>query len=682
MVYWIENVINNKKEDQMITTYFRPSIHGWPFGNSWTKSFVFDAVTLPMGFCGGMCWRALQRFYNGIPIPRDTPQPVEGDPLYNEIWEAQVNSLPSSTMWKIFEWQSSPDLDHLLNIDSLGKRTQEAWPAVKASLDASKPITITLIASSNDINPVHLKDNHRVVAYAYEIDAVAQGGGAPEGADSKITIWIYDPKSSYYDKDDVKLTFYLGAEDSKIRLRHSGGDEYHGFFKDDKDRNYESSDATYVRIDKCEQTGISSANRADYALKFSWQCRFIPYFTVIVDDGNWKYNKDTNQARSQYEPVDKDHKQCPATSGSLTVNLLLPRDTSTVAVRLLDDNTYYQSVGCDARPTFDCYPYIHSRSAWEVPCVCDYDTKDEDLFIKEADPSDDAVQELDTSTFRWVMHVPHKPIGPHTSQEDLTTTYLEMYENKRLGNIKIPIFANFEERNLAAPTVKSGVVKTVINGVVVNTTTITALTDKAQKIFDGFQNNPADYNNDTRIEFTYQSKDYFGVIVEGQAIFYGKSILYDQFAILISVFDPSKLVKAEAIARELVNRAIVDVVIKSPHLPDPQPPSTDPVILLNKVRDLPKLQSVIKQAFQSSWGNPSTLIKIREAQSVILKQADIGETIPIDIQDKPGTMLNTTKILQEKQQREFDAVALNIAVTTIIDELEKDPNFTSMLDLL
>jgi hypothetical protein len=440
-----------------------------------------------MGFYGGMCWRALQRFYNGIPIPRDTSKPVEGDPRYNEIWEAQVNSLPSSTMWKILECQSSPDLSHTFDIHSLGHRTQEAWPDVKESLDASKPVTITLIASSNDENPLHLENNHRVVAYAYEIDAVAQGGSAPEGADSMVTIWIYDP--GYHDQDDVKLTFYLGAEDSKIKLRHSEGDEYHGFFKDDKDRSYVSSDATYVRIDVCEQTGISSAIRADYALKFSWQCRFIPYFQIVVDDGSWKYN---DQAKSQYEPADKDNKQCPSTNGSLTVNLKLPRDISTVAVQLLDDNAYYRSIGIDASPIFVCYPYIHSRSAWEAPCVCDYDVKDDDLNIIDSNPSDDAIQKLDTSIYRWVMHVPNKPIDTHTSHEDLTTTYLEMYENKRLGNIKIPIFANFEERNLAAPSVKSGEVNTFSNGVLVNTTPITALIDKAQKIFDGFQNNPSD----------------------------------------------------------------------------------------------------------------------------------------------------------------------------------------------
>jgi hypothetical protein len=60
----------------------------------------------------------------------------------------------------------------------------------------------------------------------------------------------------------------------------------------------------------------------------------------------------------------------------------------------------------------------------------------------------------------------------------------------------------------------------------------------------------------------------------------------------------------------------------------------------------------------------------------------MGETIQIAIQDKPGAMLNTTMFLQEKQQREFDALALNIVVQETINELEKDPVFPNMLDLL
>lgn len=663
----------------MITTYFRPSIHGWPFGNSWRKSFLYDTVTLEMGFCGGMSWTALERFYGGIPIPRDVGQPSEGDALYDEIWNAQVDSVPAGTLWKIYKWQMSPDLSHRSNpLHSLGHRTQRAWPSVKGSLDASKPVTITLVASSNDANLKHLEDSHRVVAYAYDVASIVEGEGAPKGADSKVTIWIYDP--NYPDEDSVKLTFYLGAERSSIRLRHSKGDEFHGFFKDDRDRSYDYSDATKVQIDKCDQTGISSATRADYDFEFSWQCRFIPYFNILVNGMSWGYNRSSSQARSQYEPTDKDNKQCPCRTGSLTVNLKLPRKISTVAVRLLRDDSYHESIEVDALPAFKCYPYIRSRTLGEQPCVSDYDIEDTDLFIKDPNPSDAAVQQLDTSEFRWVMDLSRGYIDTRGPQDDLTTAYVEATENKRLGNVIVPILANFEERNLATPTVKSGEVTIIRNGAVVQTTSLNSLADQAQNIFDGFLNNPSDYDNDTRVEFAYVSRDSYGVPARGKAIFHGKSVLYSQSTMSVSVFDPAKLAKLEGIARELVERGLIDVAINLPHgWPGPRPSPTDPIKLIKKFRRQRQLQGMIDQAFQSSWGNRRIWKQVWDAQSELLKQADKGRAIHIEGKAKKGKVLKATKELQEKQQRAVDGLVLNIVVKKTIDRLRRDPNAMNML---
>ena len=275
----------------MKTTYFRPSIHGWPFVNSWKYTFPFNSYSLSMGYCGGMCWTVLQRFYDGTPIGRGTPAPPQDDPLYNEIFNVQVGSLSPTKVGKIYDWQRSPDLSgHSLNpYESLGDRTQKAWPKVRACLDASKPVTLTLIVHSNDHNPKHLEDHHRVVAYAYEVRPVVAGEGAPSGADSHVTIYIYDP--NYPDDDDVSLTFFTGGAKSKIRLRHNQPDEdVHGFFLDDVDRSYASSDSTMMQIDKYEQTAIKDANWANYEIQFSWQCRFVPYFCVRVNDVEWQYN--------------------------------------------------------------------------------------------------------------------------------------------------------------------------------------------------------------------------------------------------------------------------------------------------------------------------------------------------------------------------------------------------------
>lgn len=669
----------------MITTYFRPSIHGWPFGNSWRKSFLYDTVTLKMGFCGGMCWTALERFYGGIPILRDVGQPSEGDPLYDEIWNTQVDSVPAGTLGDMYEWQMSPDFSHRGNpLHSLGHRTQEAWPSVKSSLDASKPVTITLIASSSDASLKHLEDSHRVVAYAYSVGS--QGDGAPSGAHSKVTIWIYDP--NYPDKDSVKLTFYRGADDNDIRLRHSKGDEFHGFFKDDRVRSYDCSDATMVQIDKCEQTGISSATRADYDFKFSWRCRFIPYFNILVNGASWRYNR--SSARSRYEPTDKDNKQCPSRTGSLTVNLNVLRDVFTVAVRLLRDDSYYESIEVDALPSFKCYPYIRSRTVGEQPCVSDYDIEDTDLFIKDPsdpndpNPSDAEIEQVDTSEFRWVMHLPRGHIDTRGPRDDLTTAYVEAIESKRLGNVIVPILANFEERNLAAPTEKSGWVTIFRNGAAVGPpTSLGPLADQAQKIFDGFLDNPSDYDNDTWVKFDYVSRDSHNAAARGQALFFGKSVLFYQSTMRVSVFDPAKLARLEGIARELVERGLIGIAINPPRgWPGPRPGPLDPIKLVRKLRRQRQLQGMIDQAFQSTWGNRRIWRQIWYAQSELLKQTDKGRAIHIEGKAKKGKVLKATKELQEKQQRAVDALVLNIVVKKTIDRLRRDPNVINMLSSL
>lgn len=94
---------------------FKPSLHGWPFGNSFLYKIPFASKTIEMGFCGGMCWKALDRFYARIPVDRNIQKPNPGDPLYKEIFSSQVSSLPPGKLAKIFEWQQSPDMGHLLN---------------------------------------------------------------------------------------------------------------------------------------------------------------------------------------------------------------------------------------------------------------------------------------------------------------------------------------------------------------------------------------------------------------------------------------------------------------------------------------------------------------------------------------------------------------------------------------
>ena len=280
----------------MKKTDFRPSIHGWPFSNNY--SFHAD---LPvggktyrnLGYCGGMCWTAQTRYYSATRIPRDTPDPAQGDALYSEILSEQIESLPPEKVLRIFDWQQSPDMSSWSDFHhSLGHRTKQEWPSIRQHIDDGKPVTLTLIANSNDYDPSHLSDNHRVIAYGYDERPLRDGDwvhGSRHASIRKITIWIYDP--NFHDDDDVQLSFFTGCDDNWIGLRHNRpGEEFHGFFRDDRSRSYTFADSTTVAINSCVQSSIVSSAAAEYDLRFSWRCRIIPCFCVMMKwngPGGW-----------------------------------------------------------------------------------------------------------------------------------------------------------------------------------------------------------------------------------------------------------------------------------------------------------------------------------------------------------------------------------------------------------
>ena len=691
----------------MTTTYFRPSIHGWPFGNSFQYSFLFDKITLTMGFCGGMCWRALKRFYGGTCIPRDIQAPSQGDALYDEIFDAQKDSLPGSTLWKILSWQRSPDQGHWYRSDSsLGNDTQQEWSNIKSSLDNSQPVTLTLITSSNDGRLLHLSNNHRVVAYAYQERELYDWEWVhPDNKNDDpsyraqigaVDILIYDP--NYPNDDDVYLTFYKGCDDSWIDLKHSKGLDVHGFFLDDKDRSYASADSTILRINKCEQTGISSATMADYDLKFFWRCRFIPYFCIQVDGIDWNYN---SLLRDNYEPKNRPdgtpfvNKQCPTRTDSVTVSLKLTRARSKVAVKLLDTDDYYQSVEVDAVPAIDCYPYVRRGASGGSPQVHDTGITIADLFIKNPSPTQIEVQQLDTSPFRWIIFKPQQPVvDTRGRQNDLTKAVIVVMDSYQLGNIKVPVLADFVEKNLAAPTQTSGTV-TIKNGQTFQIIKLVTLSQPPVKIFDGFTNNPANYDNDTTVEFIYTSKDRFGVVAHGQTTFYGRSIIYQQISATLYVFDPAKVARLEAIARDLIERNLIDIAIELPHVGDPgrgpfpprvggqlPPRPVDPILLMGKLRSHQKLQDAIDRTLKALWSNAAVWQEVWKEQSEMLKVAGPSKTVWTGKLAKAGEILKATNEIKEADQRKYDAVVLNRFANGVIDQLRRDPTVIDILKSL
>ena len=641
----------------MQTTFFRPSIHGWPFFNCYDYKVQLpfhDATLNNLGYCGGMCWTALQRFYDHTLIDRNTPEPTQGTALYNEILKAQIASLPVSTLAKIYLWQTSPDLGHWYRNHSIGHMTQQEWSKVKDSIDQIHPVTLSLITSSNDGDPLHLTDNHRVVAYAYEIRPLYDGEWVHGNINPNIrhiTLSIYDP--NFPNDDSVCLTFYTGCDDSWIGMKHTY-ENFHGFFLDDQNRAYVSNDETSVSITSCAQTAINSPTLADYELKFSWKSRIIPYFLIQIDGQNWCGN---SLAKASLTPAMSDNKQCPAPAGNLTVKLMLPRAISQLSVRLLDSDSYTCSMAIDAHPTILCDPYVHTRASGDAPEVCDNAISNADLFIKNANPTQVEVDQLDTSPFRWIILRPqHTTVPP--PQSGLTTTHVQMVYSYRLGNITSPILANFVEKNMAAPTRLSGIV-TVRRGQLAQLKSLSTMTANAQRIFDGFTNNPTDYDSNTRVEFTFRSVDRFGVTAQGTATFFAQSIIYQQTAVEVQTLDPALIGRLDAVAHQLIEGALLGIAVgldpfpgpgKSPF--PPVPPHTDFDALVDRLGSDHVLSGLIDQAIKSVGANNAVWNQIWGVQSDLLKGATAN---PFAVAN-PQTNLDRVVVNEREQQLMYDGV--------------------------
>ncbi len=513
------------------TTYFRPSIHGWPFDNSFrfTFSIVGQDVDVTWGFCGGMCWTALKRFYAGTLLPRDLVKPNQGDALYNEIFLSQIESLPQNTVLGILLWQQSPDMGHTFNpYSSLGHDTQVQWnDTVKALLDQGKPVTLTVIETSNDFNPAHLSKNHRVVAYAYELTSLPKANKGEVRGDwneniRKLVISIYDP--NYHNDDDVKLTLYLGCDDSWIGMSHSHGDEVHGFFHDDVGRAFTHAGVpTNVAINRLDFESIVSSALYQYKLSFSWSCRFIPYFNILLNGTAWQYNLDAKQS---LQPGDKDFKQSPAVAGSMDVLLRLPTQPqqTLVAVQLLGPEFFAQHLEGIIPPSVRGRPYLHNPG---VNVVGSYGTTNitdavfpDDIAVGIAKPTDADLASVDDDEFRYVFAK-----GPTRSTATPGHVHvMRFYTDYQIGNVNKPVKCDFSETSLASPTTRRASLTSQKGHQAASTTQAAILPLTGYTVFGGF-NSPQDFNDDLSQKFKFTSLDRFGQTASGELKFYGRSII-------------------------------------------------------------------------------------------------------------------------------------------------------------
>jgi hypothetical protein len=204
-------------------TGFIPSIHGWPFGNSFPYQPSLIGLDIPIsftfGFCGGMSAAALDRYLNGVHIPRDIAKPKQGEPLYDELLDRQRKSLMKSGGFRwaeIYDWQRRPDQGHWWQPHSVGYLTKKEWPKLGDKINTGLPTILCLIrVEGYTANPTN---NHQVLAYKYDYNDLSKD----------LTIWVYEP--NWPNHNDVRLTMNFGLPKSNINARQSTGERLRGFF--------------------------------------------------------------------------------------------------------------------------------------------------------------------------------------------------------------------------------------------------------------------------------------------------------------------------------------------------------------------------------------------------------------------------------------------------------------------
>ena len=216
---------------------FRPSVHGFPYPNSWPpgptvrlgpiRTPILGLGDASAGLCGGMVMTVRDLFEAGIPMPAQ-PRPANGTARFSAIVRRQVESL---------DWLRVPlryyDLqafrpDPPTHVAALLHREpprvvsiRREWPLIRADIDAGHPSPLGLVRLSG-LSPWGLARNHQVLAFGYEETG------------RQIRVRVYDP--NHPGRDDVELRAEIAPDAARpwwerVQLAQSTGEPLLGFFR-------------------------------------------------------------------------------------------------------------------------------------------------------------------------------------------------------------------------------------------------------------------------------------------------------------------------------------------------------------------------------------------------------------------------------------------------------------------
>ena len=202
----------------LIHTDFDPLKHGFRFPNNFELDLL-SYVQLPIikntkygdliyGLCGGMCFSALDYFYEKKPIPDNSDIGEINYKLFSYIWKRQMDSLQGKTLIKMAKWMVYADstLARLI--------TKQESVTLRHRINNKDPVVLVLLRVSGFSNPTL---NHQVIATAYKFD--------PDQQD--LTVYLYDPN---HPGKIPTLSMNLSKPSQGMKIEQSSGERVRGFY--------------------------------------------------------------------------------------------------------------------------------------------------------------------------------------------------------------------------------------------------------------------------------------------------------------------------------------------------------------------------------------------------------------------------------------------------------------------
>ncbi len=511
-----------------VKTFYLPSIHGWKCDNSYKfQGSVYElypnAATWlaklfwkkdgTYGFCGGMAWSSLDRFYLGKPVDPTTNVPLQGTPLYEEILKRQQQSAKG--WFRLWWWHNRPTTSAGSKPSSISHlvRTEE-WPKLKSLLDQGYPIPLMLMikhVKKPKDKSTDITDNHQVVACRYKMEWKRLNNRDQW----VVTVWIYDPNRP--DDDNARIAFRLGESNIWMAWAATGtgqgSNKYRGFYVNDYDRqnqvraprvsNVHLSDVKLIRRE-IVRIGATNRHVDEYSATLRCTANFMAYYGLYLDGQPLRNALSANQETLPPIVMSRSRIRNDDPHGyNIPIGFHIRAEDPwfhTLKAFIANLDHFSHEIPIEVLPPqVECEKYIRvagrSQSA-NIPGTYDLvDAENEDVVKMEDSPN----SHWDPMTKVLVMR--RKSRG----SEGLIRFFVK-HDEDACGYLKNPVYCNFHEQGLVESEVSRKATITTRRPRQSPTKTVRSnLLASRCVVHEGFVTD--DYNQDRMMEFQYEVGD-------------------------------------------------------------------------------------------------------------------------------------------------------------------------------